>query len=443
VRWIETPAAGLSLQRKILNGALGREGMPGEFAFARLPRSAVQPGAQVWERIPFWEILLTVLLAFGITLVAAEGSQGLTGRWIAGVLLALCWVAGLVARHLVVCRTLAHHSQRLVIGAYAVVVAVMYTAAALSAMQSCVALFAIGPQTFWVLPSRRARRLVVLLSLVPAVRFVDNWTNAMLAEFCVTAVLSVTFSLTAGSWMREIIDQSAERANLIDRLRTAQAKVAQLSEERGMLAERERLAREIHDTLTQGFASILMLVQGVARVTDVGTFAHGQLMIAAQTARENLAEARALVAELAPVSLAGPLDEALKRLADRVGADLGIPLRFSVSGASRELPPDCEVALLRAAQEALANVRRHAAARSVQIMLGYEPDVARLTVADDGVGFTTSPRADGFGLRGMRSRAQMVGGSLRVRSAPGQGTTIVFEVPVHDPSAACLDPAQS
>jgi signal transduction histidine kinase len=431
------------LRRKILNGTLGRADMPGELAFARLSGSAVQLDTRVWGRIPFWEILLTVLLGFGITLVAAEGSQGLAGRGIAGALLALCWVAGVSARHLVVRCALAHHSQRLVIGAYAVVVVVMYTGAALSAMQSCVALFAIGPQTFWVLPPRRARGLVVLLSLVPAVRFVDDWTATMLAEFCVVAVLAVTFSLTAGSWMREIIDQSAERANLIDRLRAAQAEVAQLSEERGMLAERERLAREIHDTLTQGFASILMLVQGAARTTEAGTSAYEQLIIAAQTARENLAEARALVAGLAPVSLAGPLDEALKRLADRVGADLGIPLRFSVSGTSRDLPPDCEMALLRAAQEALANARRHAAARSAQITLDYEPDVARLTVSDDGVGFSTSPCADGFGLRGMRSRAQMVGGSLHVRSAPGQGTTIVFEVPVHAPSAARLDPARS
>lgn len=436
VRGIETPVTRLPLQRKILDGAQGRAGIPGEFTFVSLSESAAQPGALAWERIPVGGILLTVLLVLGITMVAADSSQGLTGRAIAVVLLGLCWVAGLTARHMVARRAPADDSQRLLAAAYTVVVAVMYTGAALSAMQSCVALFAIGPQTFWVLAPGRARRLVVLLSLVPAVDFVDGSTTTMIAEFCVTAALAVTFSLTAGSWMREIIDQSAERADLIDRLRAAQAEVAQLSEERGMLAERERLAREIHDTLTQGFASILMLVQGVARMTDIGASAHEQLMLAAQTARENLAEARALVAGLAPVALAGPLDEALKRLADRVGADLGIPLRFSVSGTSRDLPPDCEMALLRAAQEALANVRKHAAARSVRITLDYEPDIARLTVSDDGVGFTTAPCASGFGLRGMHSRAQMVGGSLCVRSAPGEGATIVFEVPVHPLSVA-------
>jgi signal transduction histidine kinase len=184
-----------------------------------------------------------------------------------------------------------------------------------------------------------------------------------------------------------------------------------------------------------------MLVQAAARTTSEGTLAHGQLLMAAQTARENLAEARVLVAELAPVSLAGPLPEALQRLADRFGADLGIPVCFSVTGtASFEFPHDCEVALLRIAQEGLANVRRHANACSVRLMLEYEAEIARLTLLDDGRGFTPSPCPSGFGLRGMRSRAQIIGGSLRIRSAPGRGTTIIFEVPVRAVGPADLDP---
>jgi signal transduction histidine kinase len=417
---------GLPLPHKIFYRSRVSAGVRSEFALGRLAGPAADAGVPVWERVPFGEALLTALLAFGITLVAAENSPGITGRAVAALLLVLCWLAGLAAR-----RAVASYGHRAVTDIYTVVLVAMYTGAALIAMQSCAALFAIGPQTFGVLKPRYARRLVVLLSVIPALRFIGSppMSAAMLAEFCVTAVLAVTFSLTAGSWMREIIDQSAERADLIQRLRAAQAEVEQLSEERGMLAERERLAREIHDTLTQGFASILMLVQGAAQATDANSLAHEQLMTAAQTARENLAEARALVAELAPVSLAGPLDEALKRLADRMAVDLGIPLTFSVTGTTRDLPPDCEVALLRAAQEGLANVRKHAKARQVELLLDYAADATRLTVSDDGVGFVLSPCADGFGLRGMRSRAELVGGSLTVRTEPGQGTTIEFVIP--------------
>lgn len=422
--------AGLPLPRKLSYRSRVDAGVPSEFALGRLAGPSADAGVPFWKRLPFGEALLTALLAFGIMLVAAEHSPGLTGRAVAALLLVLCWLAGLVARRAVV-----RYGHRAVTDIYTVTVAVLFTGAALIAMQSCAALFAIGPQTFGVLKPRHARRLVVLLSVIPALHFIGSppMSLAMVAEFCVTAVLAVTFSLTAGSWMREIIDQSAERADLIQRLQAAQAEVEQLSEERGMLAERERLAREIHDTLTQGFASILMLVQGAARATGAGTSAHEQLMIAAQTARENLAEARALVAELAPVSLAGPLDEALKRLADRMAVDFGIPLTFSVTGTTRDLPPDCEVALLRAAQEGLANVRKHAQAHHVELLLDYAADATTLTVADDGVGFAPCPSVDGFGLRGMRSRAQLIGGSLTVRSEPGQGTTIVFAVPVSTP----------
>lgn len=409
--------------------------MAGELDVVRL-NSSSRPRGQVWERFPGGEALLAALLAFSITLVATAGAPGPAERAAAAGLLTMCWLAGAAAR-----RTAVRDRGPWVAGGYVVLVATMFTVAAVLVMQSCVALFAIGPQAFVVLPPRHARALVMILSLVPAFRFIAVPPSAIsLVGFCLTAALTLMFSLGAGSWMRQIIDQNTERANLIDRLQSTQAEVERLSEFRGRLAERERLARDIHDTLTQGFASILMLVQAAARTTDEGTHAHQQLVMAAQTARENLAEAQVLVAELAPCSLAGPLEEALHRLVGRIEVDLGFPVCLSLTGASCELPADCEVALLRAAQEGLANVRRHAQARSVQISLEYAGDVVRLTLRDDGRGFTPSPQPTGFGLRGMRSRAQMCGGTLCVRSAPGQGTTIVFEVPVPAREPASLDP---
>lgn len=409
--------------------------MPGELGILRLVRSGTFRD-QAWERLRGGQSLLAVLLVFSLTLVGATSTVPLAQRVTAAGLLTACWMAGLTAR-----RAAAGDENGWMAGGYAVTVAALFTIATVIAPQSCVALFGIGPQAFAVLPPRHARRLVTFLSVVPAVRFVVFPPSALtLASFCVVAALTLMFSLSAGSWIRRLIDQSTERANLIARLRSAQAELERCSEFRGRLAERERLAREIHDTLTQGFASILMLVQAAARTTSEGTLAHGQLMMAAQTARENLAEARVLVAELAPASLAGPLPEALQRLVDRFGADLGIPVCFSVTGTACELPHDCEVALLRIAQEGLANVRRHAKARSVQLMLEYEAGIARLTLRDDGRGFTPSPCPSGFGLRGMSSRAQIVGGSLRIRSAPGQGTTIIFELPVRAVGPAELAP---
>jgi signal transduction histidine kinase len=394
---------------------------------------------QTWGKFPGGEALLAALLAFGLTLVATAGTPRPAERAAAAGLLTMCWLAGAAAR-----RTATGDRRRWVMGGYVVLVVIMFAVAAILVMQSCAALFAIGPQVFLVLPPRRARTFVMVLSVVPAVRFIAVPPTAIsLAGYCLTAALTLMFSLGAGSWMRQIIDQNAERASLIDRLRSAQAELERLSEFRGRLAERERIARDIHDTLTQGFASILMLVQAAARTTSEGTHAHEQLMMAAQTARENLAEARVLVAELAPGSLAGPLEEALRRLAGRIGMDLGFPVRLSVTGTSRELPADCEVALLRAAQEALSNVRRHAQACSVQFSLEYACDTARLTVHDNGRGFTPSPQPSGFGLRGMQSRAQMCGGTLLVRTAPGQGTTIVFEVPARTPQPTSLDPVVS
>lgn len=409
--------------------------MPGELAILRSVGRPGQPRGHARAWFPGGEALLAALLAFGITLVMTAAAPRLAERAIAAGLLAVCCLTGFAARHAV-----AGGRRGWVAGAYAVTVVGLFTVAAVISMQSCAALFAIGPQAFVVLPPRRARRLAALLSVVPAFRFLDVAPSAVsLTGFCVTVALTLTFSLGAGSWMRQVIDQSRERANLIDRLRSAQEEVERLSEFRGRLAERERLAREIHDTLTQGFASILMLVQAAARTTGKGSPAHEQLMMAAQTARENLAEARVLVAELAPGSLAGPLEEALQRLADRIETDAGISVCFSVTGTPRELPPDCEVALLRIAQEGLANVRKHAEARSAQLTLDYAADVTRLALRDDGRGFTPSPCPAGFGLRGMNSRAQIVGGSLCVRSAPGQGTTIVFEIPVRASEPADLE----
>jgi signal transduction histidine kinase len=152
--------------------------------------------------------------------------------------------------------------------------------------------------------------------------------------------------------------------------------------------------------------------------------------LATQTAREGLAEARAMVAALTPAHLdTDHLHEALGRLTDRIGAELGIGARFEVCGEPRPLSATAEVVLLRASQEALANVRKHARARDVCVALSYGENAVRLDVHDDGAGFDPERVNGGYGLRGMRSRIVQVGGSLLVRAQPGQGTLLSVEVP--------------
>jgi ABC-2 type transport system ATP-binding protein len=144
---------------------------------------------------------------------------------------------------------------------------------------------------------------------------------------------------------------------------------------------------------------------------------------------EQLADARALVAALGPVDLDDTtLPDAVQRLADRVSGEVGVPIEVVVEGTPHPLPADREVVLLRAAQEAPANVRKHAAASHVWFRLVYEGTGATVEVRDDGWGFDPDGAA-GFGLRGMGSRAAAVGGRLTVDSTPGGGTVVALSVP--------------
>ncbi|GAA3372683.1 hypothetical protein GCM10017744_105120 [Streptomyces antimycoticus] len=232
-----------------------------------------------------------------------------------------------------------------------------------------------------------------------------------------------------------VLQQSAERARLIADLDASREEVARLSASHGALAERERLTREIHDTLAQGFTSLLMLVQAVESELDHDMpLARRHLGLMAATARENLAEARALVTGAGPAGRPGrqfaPPD-ALRRLAARHGEQTGSPARVEVSGAVRPLPAAVEVVALRGCQEALSNARRHAGPGvAVTIALGYGEDSLRLRVRDTGRGFDPRSPREGYGLAGLRARAGEVGGTAEVAAAPGEGTTVALELPV-------------
>jgi signal transduction histidine kinase len=265
----------------------------------------------------------------------------------------------------------------------------------------------------------------VMLVLLGAISGIPRPARQPLRSASPRPAAATQSSTTPG--VSRIIEQSAERAGIIDQLEATRAELAAAQHEAGRLAERQRLAADIHDTLAQGFTSVLMLIQAAQADLDGSHPRAGRhLDLAARAARENLAEARALVAGLPPAQLdGGTLPDALRRLSQAPGVDAS----FGLSGTPRTLPTATEVVLLRVCQEALANVRKHARAQRATVELGYDPDTVRLDVSDDGAGFDLDRVSGGYGLHGMRTRVAEAGGTLTVHSSPGAGTRVSAMVP--------------
>jgi signal transduction histidine kinase len=244
------------------------------------------------------------------------------------------------------------------------------------------------------------------------------------------------------AWIGAIIVQSAERQELLAQLEATRAELAAAEREAGILEERARLSREIHDTLAQGFASVVTQLEAAdAQLLPSPERARGHLRAAEEVARASLEEARGLVWALRPGTLQdGGLPAALQRAA-AAAAPVPAPgesptaVDVTVAGQPRQLPTDVEVTLLRSAQEALANALRHGRPSRVTVTLTYFDDAVSLDVIDDGGGFDPSSvlapgPAGGHGLPGMRERAERLGGHLDVESAPGDGTAIALQLPL-------------
>lgn len=255
-------------------------------------------------------------------------------------------------------------------------------------------------------------------------------TGPQVVDIAAQFGIALLFAVVLGLWITQVAEQSEERAHLLEELSAAQDALAASHHAAGVVSERERLAAEIHDTLAQGFTSVVMLAQTasvelarghVERVTT-------RLGHIEDVARENLAEARALVAAFAPPDLQdGTLADALVRLAGRFGAETGVRVDV-VDDAGETAGAEAQVVLLRAAQEALANVRRHADATHVTLRLTRVGAAVELEVVDDGRGLPPGT-PEGNGLRGMRARADAAGGTLDVTGAPGDGTRVRLQVP--------------
>ncbi|MEV7330879.1 sensor histidine kinase [Micromonospora sp. NPDC093244] len=267
-------------------------------------------------------------------------------------------------------------------------------------------------------------------------------------------LLLVLFNLVVAgsvSWFAMIAEQEdVKRRRLMEELGEANSQLtetvrenaglhAQLltqAREAGVLDERQRMAREIHDTLAQGLTGIITQLEAAEQTRDRSADWRRHVDNALALARESLTEARRSVRAVRPETLeTARLPDALVELGGRWSALNGVRAEVATTGTPRPLHPEIEVTLLRAAQEALANVARHAAASRVGLTLSYMTDVVTLDVRDDGTGFDAAGQpasrepGGGYGLTVMRQRVTRVGGELAVESEPGGGTAVSASVP--------------
>lgn len=264
--------------------------------------------------------------------------------------------------------------------------------------------------------------------LIPLVTPTGSWVG----------LLTITSSASGGlsrSSERDFGTIAAQIALVLDNLRL----VAQ-AQETAVLRERQRLAREIHDTLAQGFTSIVMHLEAAEQALPTDReITERHLDQARSTARDSLAQARRVVDDLRPELLEStPFDQAIGRVVEQWAAYSGVAAEFRVTGEIRPLHPQVEVTLLRSSQEALANIRKHAQATTACVTLSYLGDTIILDVEDNGNGMPRQAAtpdgltSSGFGLVAMRERVTQLGGELFVESEPGEGTTLSISLPLED-----------
>ena len=288
-----------------------------------------------------------------------------------------------------------------------------------------------------VLPFTPAVAVIAVMVFAVAIA----WTT-MVGDFDPTIIVGpVCIAGLAVLAYRLMERESVARQGLLDDLQEAQGELADAQHNAGVLAERARLSRDIHDSVAQGLTSINLLLQAAEKQWHTTpAAAHDNIGQAARTARDSLDEVRRVVRDLAPSDFVDgtegtgdALKAALCRTGDEVSQNSGIIVNVRVHGEPTHLRADISAALLRSARGALANVVEHAAATEANVSLTYQPDFVLLDVRDNGIGFDLrSVSADntlGRGLAGIRSRAEQFGGHIAVESAPDEGTALAVSIP--------------
>ncbi|WP_327009234.1 histidine kinase [Dactylosporangium sp. NBC_01737] len=339
-----------------------------------------------------WDLGFTVVAGAVIAFMAFDDGPGPRAAFVSSVLVAaaLAWYFLYGRRHIF--RTVTPRGAWI----FVLVLAVLHLTAVWIDHTASFALFAWGTMVFSAVPRRPAAAIVAALTLLPVpMTYLRDGTLSLVHGLLPLTVLGLAFALLLGSFVSHLVEQNEERATMIAELSASRAEVARLSHEAGVATERARLAAEIHDTLAQGFTSIITLAQAAA--ADPAQAAH-RLEQVAGTARDNLAEARALVAALTPADLHNSgLGDAVRRQLSRLASQTGIRtachLDRRLDQGLSDLPTALQVVLLRCLQEALTNVRRHAHATTVDVHLTLTGTTVVLTITDDGIGFTVPPPA--------------------------------------------------
>ncbi|MBH0009769.1 sensor histidine kinase [Salinibacterium sp. SWN1162] len=376
--------------------------------------------------VRWMSIAVTVTTAVMAVLIIGSGgySSGTkTGAGIALAAFALAWF------------TLGIRSQTSRLAAFAFVTALVITVGvAVAFMPVMATLQALAYPLVWVISERTRNAIIsnVALALSVGAGSVINMglsVEALLYSGTVTA-LSLIFSLALGLWITQISKLSDQRHDLVLELQSTRDELAAISRDAGISSERERLAREIHDTIAQDLTGLVLVAQRAQRELDNNNAAGAaeQLELIEDSARAALAEARALVTASAPVGLTGDgITSALTRLAERYSRETHLTVTVDAAGLPA-IARETEVVVLRCAQEALANVRKHANATRATILVTADEAGLAVTVTDDGTGFAPSTAHTGFGLEGMSERLALVHGRLDVNSSPA-GTTVRATIP--------------
>lgn len=395
------------------------------------PQGASSDGLdQMWQsQMRWWHGLFAVLVATTLVVMLAEDMEHL--GWQLACVLAIGAAYVVWGR-----RGMGQRDHRAAVTYVVVAWGLMIVLMALDGTGTAwILTFGLFPQTWAILPRNQAAATVVVA--VVGIGGVRVWQSQHTGEefvgIAISTAIMLALSLTLGLFIDRIVAEADSRARTIDELHRTQDELAAAERAQGVAGERERISREIHDTLAQGFTSVVTLARATESALDRGDLAavRERLRLIEQTAADNLSEARLIVAEMTPGHLQSrTLTEALQRLVDAVSIETGMRGRLRVEGEPLVLPANSEVVLLRTAQEGLANVRRHSGAHSFEVNLSYaaEGPVA-MTVTDDGVGFAPEDGARGYGLDGASARASEVGGRFEIDSTPGSGARLRVEVP--------------
>jgi signal transduction histidine kinase len=355
---------------------------------------------------------LAVLAAAAVLVVAVEAT-GATRTAVAVPLAVLFAVLSVVGF-----RWVQRHGPRAATGYFAgeLVLGYVVFGAAAAGVGATLLLLVLAIQAVLVLPRRWA---LVVAALVPLVHIGMSWPEN-LRQVAITAVV-VAFAVVLALLYLDVQQARTALAEANVRLREYAAQ----AEELATSAERNRLAREIHDGLGHHLSVVQMQVRAARAVLPSDRERADELLGKAEDqARAALVDVRRSVG-----ALREPWDSVPAALRALTAESAGVTASLEVRGAPRRLPGDAERALYRAAQEALTNVRKHAGVNRARVLLDYSgPDVVRLRVQDDGRGFDGRP-GHGFGLTGVRERVGQLGGAVDVRSAPGQGVTMTVELP--------------